>query len=1497
MYFPIGWPTAINLALPGDSTNIKHICFDAVKILLAAVGRDFLSIWYANPLVPIVYYRRSVESVVSYGDNKFVVWKPDSRQLIVLTTGGVLILYQVDFDGSGNGIFLQMDSPQYSLKRDSAELFIKENIPKLNLKEVCIVELSSTVTTVCCISLTELLVATERCELMRLQWSDLESDEFRSTTTISSAINLRLIQFYVNQQCNLKTIPPVNPNSYVAALEYSPFIGGCAAVFSDNRAAFLIANHLRFESANMHGFWIPEIEDATVCGVNHKFRLLAYGRSNSDVTVYGIEDATGGLEFSHRLSLNSTVMPGTLGAVNELKWSPDGCVLAVSWENGGIALWSTFGALLMSSFSWDFGIHVDLVHDNPLCVTKVEWSTEGYQLFLTCKQKKTDEKSSDETFSNVFQLSFVKSALTMNPCMTAHPHILLQGDDTLYLNQGDNLEKIYFGGKFVFPNNKTETTSPQSSDINEADDCLEIKNNVDISSILAESKYWTVLQLPQTYVATNWPIRYSAIDSDGIHVAVAGRTGLAHYSMPTKKWKLFGNESQEKDFVVSGGLLWWKGFIVCGCYSLLDRTDEIRCYPEECKLDNQFGNRIQVRAPVISLNIFRDQLIALTADGIVTLFAMRKCDAYTLKADCVYEVDVKSICIHPACIVSLTVTNLRNDLTTKVLVSPENGDAETIIVNVCGRILMIQRDNTNAVVNSLMASCLASCVECFWLSNSTQVGSPMRDCLWLFSGIHGMRVWLPILPPSTEQRRDSSHRLHTFMSKRIMLSFPLKLYPLVILFDNVIVLGVENETILYTNEPNSHFSLPFSQLERKSQVYLHKILRQLIKRNLGYSAWEIAQSCRRLPYFPHSLELLLHEVLEEEATSKDPIPDALLPSILDFIREFPVYLQTIVQCARKTEIALWPYLFSMAGKPKDLFQQCLVSEELVTAASYLIILQNLEPSVISKQYATLLLEIALQHRNWELAKDLMRFLKAIDPNEIDSPRSSMVVNLKIAPPTQSQSQVNQNPDAFNLVLGPIGRERSFSTTVLASNTTKDKKENKPSTGATISSNDNVGSGNSGPLVVVRRKSERSNSAKCEKRETFCIEAILQKHARKLLQNCKLIDLGYMSAFLDFHLVTWLSQEAEKTARLDDYVAAITALHEELQLPTPVSLPSPSEDFDQDYNQLQKRFLLDTKFTLAHTSSQTSESGYFSLAHMETPTSTNNGNSIVHNNIPSIKENEELQYSSLPNSVATQNHIQHMGGEFNKSSSDSLDYTLYKRVLSVADEMSSTSLALGLTCGEIHQKILPEKLAIKIRYLLQLFIEANCIDFAFVLSILLQDASSVGRIINVLTRTESVATCCRIQNLLKRIALWSFDMECVYRSFMISLQPHIYLLDQFIQSSSTPLSPKSTSTTIVQGNLNNNRSSENSDHNETSKTVDCLVDSLQNNKISQIHNDNAGCNWPYDDNRNNKLSRQLSTDSTLNASTLRAAQVNEYKTNNSPSQASAKRNESSGCVVM
>ena len=69
-------------------------------------------------------------------------------------------------------------------------------------------------------------------------------------------------------------------------------------------------------------------------------------------------------------------------------------------------------------------------------------------------------------------------------------------------------------------------------------------------------------QIPETYMGKNWPLRYSALSSDGRLIAVAGRRGLVHYSSTSGRWKLFADERQEQAFVVKGGMVWFHHVLI-----------------------------------------------------------------------------------------------------------------------------------------------------------------------------------------------------------------------------------------------------------------------------------------------------------------------------------------------------------------------------------------------------------------------------------------------------------------------------------------------------------------------------------------------------------------------------------------------------------------------------------------------------------------------------------------------------------------------------------------------------------------------------------------------------------------------------------------------------------------------------------------------------------------------------------------------------------------------
>lgn len=144
------------------------------------------------------------------------------------------------------------------------------------------------------------------------------------------------------------------------------------------------------------------------------------------------------------------------------------------------------------------------------------------------------------------------------------------------------------------------------------------------------------------------------------------------------------------------------------------------------------------------------------------------------------------------------------------------------------------------------------------------------------------------------------------------------------------------------------------------------------------AALHLAHQYRHLEYFPHALEVLLHDVLDDEVDNP-PRPDqALLPGVVSFLSSFPQYLDIIVQCTRKTEVRSWRTLFAYLPPPATLFEESLQQGSLKTAGGYLLVLHTFEELSSSSEQLVRLLGRARDEGDWELCKELARFLTALD---------------------------------------------------------------------------------------------------------------------------------------------------------------------------------------------------------------------------------------------------------------------------------------------------------------------------------------------------------------------------------------------------------------------------------------------------------------------------------------------------------------------------------------
>ncbi len=242
----------------------------------------------------------------------------------------------------------------------------------------------------------------------------------------------------------------------------------------------------------------------------------------------------------------------------------------------------------------------------------------------------------------------------------------------------------------------------------------------------------------------------------------------------------------------------------------------------------------------------------------------------------------------------------------------------------------------------------------------------LRDSLWYFDG-KNVQCWMDvedlIESASTSNDRDLPPTV----------TIETDFYPTSVVLNKMILLGIDADLVQRRDVQFAYF-----QFSIRTQLFLPPILHRQLAHFDDSAASSLAHRYQSLPYFSHALEILLHTVLDDEV-DKPPDPDqALLPSVLALLSSFPDYLEILVQCTRKTEVRSWRTLFAHLPPPQELFEQSLEKGMLKTAGGYLLVLHTFEETGTSSEQCVRLLQRAKAADDWDLCKELARFLMALD---------------------------------------------------------------------------------------------------------------------------------------------------------------------------------------------------------------------------------------------------------------------------------------------------------------------------------------------------------------------------------------------------------------------------------------------------------------------------------------------------------------------------------------
>ena len=710
------------------------------------------------------------------------------------------------------------------------------------------------------------------------------------------------------------------------------------------------------EDNSKKGEWLIQV-GATCIEFSKKYNVVAVGHESGEVSLFQSTNSHYSVFYSSNNErpaqsfdilrifslIHWGISPTDTGKVQKLSWSPDGSVLAIGWAERGISVWSIYGCRLMCSIpqlegckstNYTVSHSVSDFNENEIFkkgINSFTWGDSGFSLLIICNL----------SHENFYQINFIKNALHLYSNVSFSKYFVLYSSDKLYL-----LDKK--------------------------------RNHLQVNNSMSHSK------IPQTYLQDNWPIKYISINRKQSDIAIAGKKGFITFNRKKKYWRVFADQTQEQS-ITPVGICWFHHNVLVSSFDEKSKKFEILAFPHDYLSFSSLLLRMQIlqdKVP-IAIDCNEHHLVVFTKDAFFLQYVIQPVYAKSGKLT-----SLQCTLQHQIC-----VSNINS--IASLLLLPNNFSKAHVSDKVCKCIFLDESGKLSYYDGETQQDTeLGVSIEQFWYSNNndtlinnvidpdrrpkrTEVQNDhdeltnhlqnyhLSKSIWSY-GENGINIWF---------HDDRNNEFIELNPQNQSFEFDTEVYPFGYSPDIGVVIGASQAVTYSNSSPYPRFDINI-----RSHPFLHVILRHLLTNQNLELALHVAQQNSFIPYFSHSLELLLHDILElVDSNRKSQNTLHLFSLTIKFLQYFWEYPKIIVDCARKIDAVNWDILFLHAGNPLDLFNSTIQRNFLNSAASYLRIIEIVNSVSEARHAGFILLKAYLHNDDLSVIPDLLRFL---DPTRL-----------------------------------------------------------------------------------------------------------------------------------------------------------------------------------------------------------------------------------------------------------------------------------------------------------------------------------------------------------------------------------------------------------------------------------------------------------------------------------------------------------------------------------